>query len=136
MRIQEEQERRKKEEQILERLPGALEEVHQELAACVERYVAAFGQEAAQIQMQNGKLRIVASEQKGGRWQNQSTVEVTVTPALPGFRIERAGQEPLEIEVGVLPGDKIYYRDQDKYLTLEDLSRKILDRALFPKLPE
>jgi hypothetical protein len=40
--------------------------------------------------------------------------------------------------VGVLPSDKLYYRDceQDKYLTMEELTRRILDRVLFPKLRE
>jgi hypothetical protein len=62
-------------------------------------------------------------------------VDVTVAPALPGFRIERGG-EPLEIVVGILPGDKLFYRDGDQYLTMEELTRRILDKALFPKLGE
>ena len=55
--------------------------------------------------------------------------------ALPGFRIERGG-EPLEIVVGILPDQNLYYRDADKYLTMEELTRRILDKALFPKLGE
>jgi len=38
------------------------------------------------------------------------------------------------IEVGLLPGDKLFYRDQDEFITGEELTRRILDRALFPKL--
>jgi len=34
----------------------------------------------------------------------------------------------------VLAGDKLFYRDGDEYITLEELTRRILDRALFPKL--
>jgi hypothetical protein len=58
-------------------------------------------------------------------------------PDIPGFRLER-GEYSLAIEVGVLPSDKLYYRDceQDKYLTMEELTRRILDRVLFPKLRE
>ena len=55
--------------------------------------------------------------------------------SLPGFRIERGG-EPLMIEVGLLPGDKLFYRDKDEFLTMEELTRRILDRAFFPKLGE
>jgi hypothetical protein len=35
-----------------------------------------------------------------------------------------------------LPGNKLFYRDQDKYLTAEQMTRRILDRAPFPKLME
>jgi hypothetical protein len=62
-------------------------------------------------------------------------VDVTAVTALPGFRIERGG-EPLEIVVGILPDQNLYYRDADKYLTMEELTRRILDKALFPKLGE
>jgi hypothetical protein len=40
----------------------------------------------------------------------------------------------LDIELGLLPGDKMYYKDGDKFLTMEELTRRILDRSLFPKL--
>lgn len=136
MRIQEEQERRQKEAKVLERLPLALDEIREEIARCVERYTAAFGAESAAIQSQNSKLRVTAREHRGGKWQPQPGVEVIAVPELPGFRIERDGQEPLTIEVGMLPSDKLYYRLEDKYLTMEDLSRRILDQTLFPRLPE
>jgi len=44
----------------------------------------------------------------------------------------------LAVEVGLLSSDKLYYHDcpQDQYLTLEDLTKRVLDRALFPKLRE
>jgi len=51
--------------------------------------------------------------------------------------VER-GEYSLAVEVGLLPSDKLYYRDcqQDQYLTREDLTERVLDRALFPKLRE
>jgi hypothetical protein len=30
----------------------------------------------------------------------------------------------------------MFYKHRDKFLTLEDVTRRILDRALFPKLGE
>jgi hypothetical protein len=79
----------------------------------------------------------VVREEKDGQWQPRGKVEITAIPTLPGFQIER-GSGPLVIEVGMLPGDRIFYRDQelDQYLTMEELTRRILDRALFPKLRE
>jgi hypothetical protein len=135
MRIQEEQERRQREAQILERLPRALEEVHRHLARCVETYVEAFGPEAADIHLQASKIRITVREEKDGKWQPHAKVEISIVPALPGLRIERGG-EPLMIEVGMLADDKLFYRDQDQFLTVEQLTRRILDLAFFPKLGE
>jgi hypothetical protein len=135
LRVQEEQERREREAQILARLPRALEEAHRHLAGCVEAYADAFGPESADIHLQASKIRITVREEQEGKWQQRAKVEVSMIPSLPGFRIERGG-EPLMIEVGLLPGDKLFYRDQDHFLTMEELTRRILDRALFPKLGE
>jgi hypothetical protein len=76
-------------------------------------------------------------EERGGRWQALSKVEVIAVPDMPGFRVER-GEVSLEVEFGLLPSDKLFYRDreQDKYLTMEEFTRRILDRALFPALRE
>jgi hypothetical protein len=135
MRMTEETERRQREAQTLERLPRALEEVHEGLVACVKSYTESFGTEAAEIQMLEQRIRVTAREQKNGKWEPRTTVDVHIIPALPGFRIERDG-EPLEILVGMLPGNKLFYRDAEKYLTMEELTRRILDKALFPKLGE
>jgi hypothetical protein len=135
MRVQEEQERREREAQILTRLPRALEEVHRHLAECIEAYVAAFGPESADIHLQASKIRIAVREEQDGKWQQCAKVEMSMVPSLPGFRIE-CGGEPLMIEVGLLPGEKLFYRDQDQFVTMEELTRRILDRALFPKLGE
>jgi hypothetical protein len=64
-------------------------------------------------------------------------VEVVLAGDLPGFRIER-GELTQPVEVGLLPSNKLFYRDLEKdvYLTLDDLTRKIMDRVLFPRLPE
>jgi hypothetical protein len=135
MRVQEEQERRQREGQILARLPRALEETHRHLADCIEAYVGAFGPESADIHMQASKIRITVREEQEGKWQPRAKIEISIIPSLPGFRIERGG-EPLMVEVGLLPGDKLFYRDQDEFITGEELTRRILDRALFPKLGE
>jgi hypothetical protein len=134
-RVQEEQERRQREAQILARLPRALEETYQHLAACIEAYVDAFGPESADIHLQASKIRIAIREEQEGKWQQRAKVEISIIASLPGFRIERGG-EPLMIEVGLLPGDKLFFRDQDEFLTMEELTRRTLDRVLFPKLGE
>jgi hypothetical protein len=136
MRIQEEKDRRQREEQTLARLPNALEELFTELNGCIRLYTEAFGPEAAGIELLDSKMRITAREQQGGKWQVRGKVEVSTMPTLPGLRIERADQEPVDIVIGLLPGEKLYYRDQEQYVTMEDLTRKVLDRTLFPKLPE
>jgi hypothetical protein len=137
MRITEEQERRAREAQILERLPRALDEVHGALSGCIESYTAAFGNQSAEMTLQNSRIHISIREEQDGKWQQISRVDVSTVPSVPGFQIER-GNEPLIIEVGMLPGEKVFYRDRvlDKYLSMEELTRRILDRALFPKLGE
>ena len=135
LRVQEEQERREREAQILARLPRAIEETYRHLAGCVEIYAAAFGPESADIHLQASKIRITVREEQEGKWQQRAKVEISIIPSVPGFRIERGG-EPLMIEVGLLPGDKLFYRDQDQFLTMDELTRRILDRAFFPKLGE
>jgi hypothetical protein len=137
MRITEEKDRRKKEQQILERLPRALEEVGKELEGCVNTYAQAFGPESAEIVCMPHKVKITVRDEADGKWQARSKVEITVVPELPGLKIDREG-EPFQIEVGLLPGDKLYFRDQtiDKFLTMEEVTRRVLDRAFFPKLGE
>ena len=46
-----------------------------------------------------------------------SKVEVVCVPEMPGFRVER-GEHSLAVEFGLLPSDKLFYRDreQDKYI--------------------
>lgn len=137
MRITEEKDRRAREALILQRLPRALEELHKDLSECVENYARAFGMQAADVTLLPSKIRIVVREEHEGKWQPRGKVEITANPTLPGFQIDREAG-PLVIEVGMLPGDRIFYRDQelDQYLTMEELTRRILDRTLFPKLRE
>jgi hypothetical protein len=134
MRVQEERERRNREAQILERLPTALEEMHEDLTGCIDSYTAAFGEESAEIVLQGPRVRITVRDPEDSKWQVRSRVEITIDPALPGFRIDRGEGDPLMIIVGILPGDKLFYRDGEEYIVMEELSRRILDRALFPKL--
>jgi hypothetical protein len=137
MRIQEEKERRQREANILDRLPRALEELFKSLIVCVEDYTRSFGPEAADIVLLPAKIRISVREPHDGQWVVSSKVDVLSVASLPGFQIDR-GETSLAIELGLLPEDKLFYRDreQDKYLTMEDLTRRVLDRAFFPKLQE
>jgi hypothetical protein len=135
MRVQEEQERRDREARILARLPRALDETYKHLAECIKIYTDAFGPESADIHLQASKIRMTIREEQEGKWQQRAKVEISIVGSLPGFRVERTG-EPLMIEVGLLPGDKLFYRDQDEFITMEELTRRVLDRALFPKLGE
>jgi len=135
MRISEEQDRRQREAQILERLPRVLEEVHRALQTCVDNYVEAFGPEAIEIYFQSQKIRVTVREEQDAKWEKNAKVEVTAVAKLPGIHIDRNG-DVLEIEVGLLPGDKMFYKDGEQFLTMEELTRRILDRALFPKLGE
>ena len=136
MRIQEEQERRRKEAKTQELLPQALEDLHGQLSECLEHYKGAFGPESASISNLGSKLAITIREQLGGKWQQRARIEVNLVSMPPAFQVERGEGEPVLIEVGLLPGDRLSYRLNDQYLTNEDLSRHILDRPLFPKLVE
>lgn len=139
MRISEEKDRRRREAEALERLPRALEDLHGALAECIGSYQAAFGLEAADIYKQASKIRILSRQEVEGRWQQVARVEVAAVPKLPGFQIDLGtGGDPVLIEVGILPGDKLFYRDRakDQYVSMEDVTRCVLDRAFFPKLGE
>jgi hypothetical protein len=137
MRIQEEQERRQRHLTTLARLPQALEELYDQLKTCVDNYTDTFGKESAEISIVPTRIKLSAREEREGSWHPVAKVEVIVVPDIPGFRVER-GEYSIAVEVGVLPSDKLFYRDreQDKYLTMEDLTKRILDRALFPGLRE
>src|SRR5947209_1181827 len=123
IRIQEEKDRRAREAITLERLPSALQELHVILKDGIVAYTEAFGPESVELSLLPSCIRTTTPAVQ---------VEVVVAPDIPGFRIER-GEHALPIEVGLLPSNNLYYRDreQDVYLTLEDLTRRILDRSLF-----
>jgi len=135
MRIQEEKDRRQRESSALERLPAALAELHTHLLTCLEEYILSFGPEAADIVLSPNRIKVTSREFREGRWHPAAKVEVVAVAEIPGFRIER-GEYSMAVEVGVLPSNKLFYRDreQDKYLTMDEFTRRILDRALFPKL--
>ena len=83
----------------------------------------------------NAQLLLHFREFRDGKWHPAAKVELVAVPDIPGFRIER-GEYSMAVEVGVLPSNKLFYRDreQDKYLTMDEFTRRILDRVLFPKL--
>ena len=137
MRINEEQERRLRESQIRERLPRAQDELQQALSECIAAYTAAFGPESAALNVEGHHISVAVREQLDGEWQDQAKVEIAILETIPGFQIENRG-ESLVIEVGILPGDKLFYRDreQDQYVSLEEVTRRALDRVFFPKLRE
>jgi hypothetical protein len=126
MRISEENDRRARERAINERLPAALLELHENLARCVADYNQAFGAGSAAIALNADAIRVSAGDR---------TVEITADALMPGFQIVR-GDSRLDIAIGILPGGNLFYRDADKYLSMEELTRRILDRAFFPKLPD
>jgi hypothetical protein len=136
MRIEEEKDRRQREAKTLAKLPQALTELHDELTKCVRNYTEAFGPESADIQLHTSKIRIVVRAEEEGKQEVKAQVTVTAVPKLPGFHIERDETAPLDIQVGLLPGENLFYRDQDEYINIEELCRRILERALFPKLAE
>jgi hypothetical protein len=137
LRISEERDRRAREQRINERLPDALLELYEAVRSCVEGYNGEFGAQASEAELVSGKVVVVAREQRDGNWQQCGKVEITILVELPGFQIDRGG-EPFLVEVAVLPTGKLAYRDReaDQYLTMDELSRQVLDRVLFPKLKE
>ncbi len=136
LRIAEEKDRRARESMILDRLPLAVDELHQSLEACIETYNAAFGPGSAELDSQPRRMSIIVRDGLSGP-RDPGRIEITSVPTMPGFQIDRGGS-PLQIEVGILPGDKLFYRDREKdqYLSMEELTRRILDRTFFPKLGE
>jgi hypothetical protein len=126
MRITEEKDRAERENNILNRLPSALDAVGAALAGCVDTYNQAFGDGRATFETVEGAIHITAGE---------ACVKIGLDSKLPGFQVDQ-GAERLAIEVGILPGGNLFFREADKYITLEEATRRILDRALFPKLKD
>jgi hypothetical protein len=128
VRIGEEIDRRAREAQILSMLPGALEGLRAELSACLDAFVSAFGEDAAKLDATADGLTVSAAD---------AAVTIATDAELPGFHVRREGAD-LAVQVGVLPNGKLFYFDVagDQYLTMEELTRRILDRVLFPKLKD
>jgi hypothetical protein len=127
MRIGEEKDRRDRETHILAMLPGAVNELHGSLSACIDAVNAAFTDAGAGVSKNDSGMRATAA---GG------SVDIVIDLELPGFQVRRADGPGLSVRVGVLPGEKLYYFDvaADHYLSMEELTRRILDKILFPKL--
>lgn len=111
---------------ILNRLPSALDELRAALAGCMETYNQAFGEGDATLETAGGAVHIITGNAR---------VNISLDPPLPGCRVDQ-GSNRLAIEVGILPGTNLFFREADKYITLEEMTRRILDRALFPKLKD
>jgi hypothetical protein len=135
MRITEEKERRDREAIVQKRLPRALDELHRELSDCVQAYRAAFGAESAEIRMHDAEIQVTVRNHRAGHWQQSAQVRIQAVPEMPGFRIDHGG-EPVDITVGTLPGDKLLLKHGEQYLTMEQLTKLILDPAFFPDLGE
>lgn len=133
MRISEETDRRRKEADTLERLPRVMDEVHRHIADCAQAYADAFGKECIELSYFLRKLRITLRELKEGKWEKSGKIEVTAVTKPPSLHVDCNG-DVLDIEVGILGEDKIYYKVGETFLTEEELTRRILDRAFFPKL--
>lgn len=73
--------------------------------------MGAFEWEAPDIHLQASTIRITVREEQDGKWEQPAKVEISIVPPLPSLRIERGGG-PLLIEVGLLPGEKLFYRHQ------------------------
>jgi len=128
MRIGEEQDRRNREAEVLARLPRAFDELEASLAGCVEAFTKQFGGDSTRLRRDGLKLSVTGD---GG------TAEVNPLLELPGIEIRRK-DAARQIKVGMLPGDRVFYLDveADQYLSMDELTRLILDRVLFPKLQE
>jgi hypothetical protein len=130
MRIGEERDRRRREAETLARLGPALDEMVRILGDCLGAYTSAFGDGSASLRREPGGVTVRVEDPAG-------EVRIATDTTLPGFQVSRDGAG-LSIEIGLLPGNKLYYRDRnaDQYLTMDELTRRILDRVLFPKLRE
>jgi hypothetical protein len=133
-RIDEEKDRRQREASIVAMIPTAFEALEGQLNQCIVAYNAAFGpHDSAEVRAEPGRIQVVLGSENG-QWHAAPPIQILSDVSLPGFKIERRAQEPLLIQIGLLPGDKLYYKDGEAFLTLEELTRRILDRILFPKL--
>jgi hypothetical protein len=130
MRISEERDRRDRETEILSRLGPALSELQRVVAECLKAYTDAFGEDSATIRRELGGLVVRVVEPPG-------ELRIVTDSTLPGFQMERDGAT-MSFEIGLLPGNKLFYRDvaTDQYITIDELTRRMLDRLLFPKLRE
>lgn len=134
-RIGEERDRRRREAEIQERLPEALRDLHEVLSRCVETYRDAFGPGSAEISFLASKIRVTVAESKSIKAGPAGALqmEVVIDTKIPGFMVHH-GTESLEIRVDIFSGGKPSYRDGDRYLNMEELTRRILDPVFFPKL--
>ena len=78
MRISEEKDRRKRESQVLDQLPRALDELHKILRECLEEYQQAFGSETVEISGHLSRIRVTVRDQREGKWEQVAKIEIQV----------------------------------------------------------
>src|ERR1019366_28828 len=118
-------------------MPAALHEIYDYPAQCIKAYTENFGADSASIVLLPERIQVTVREERHGKRQRESKGEEIPVADMQGFRVER-GEFSMAVEFGRLPSDKLFYldREQGKYLTMEEFTKRILDRALFPALPE
>lgn len=135
MRITEEADRRQREAKTLACLPGAFQELRGAIAVCLSAYCEAFGAASAELTETPAGLRVTAYDRGPAGRVEHARVDVSLVTELPGIRIT-SGAEPVLIDMGVMPDGEVFYRLHGSFLTMEDVTRSVLDRVLFPKLGE
>lgn len=131
MRISEEQDRRARENAALSRLDEAFTELRQHLGNCVEAYNQAFTDSVARLETIKGE-----GDAPAIRVTNRDVqVEMTIDVQLPGFQIDQPSGRT-SIITGVLPGGNMFYKFGEKFLSLDEFTKHVLDRTLFPKLKD
>ena len=129
IRISEEKDRRERENAVLARLEEVFQDLRSHLADCVETYNQAFAGAPARLEDVAGPVRTIRLSA------NDLKVEMSMDHTVPGFHIDQPSGRT-SIVTGVLPGGNMFYRDANKYLSLEEVTKKVLDETLFPKLKD
>ena len=80
MRIQEERERRELQRKHLERMPAALQEIHDYLADCIRSYTENFGSNSADIVLLPNLIKVTVREERDGTWQVAASYQTNAEP--------------------------------------------------------
>ena len=112
MRITEEQERRQREDNILKRLPNALEGLHASLTECLQTYTEAFGPQAASIEPPTSSVKApcaLARRRQNGRSRFSTGSISTVISAL----VPRFSSAPRRLHCSIVPIDSLRSTQRD-----------------------
>ena len=128
MRIGEERDRRAREKQILDRLPGAMDELEESVKACLDGYTAAFPGDPAAPGRDGLRLGVTGT---GGAWRSR------LRRSFPDSRSRRRARRSRFRSASCRATNCfISTWPEDRYLSMEELTKRILDRVLFPKLKD